>query len=70
MFLTLVPASGRDYKKKEAVQKDWDENLDFQICDISSRYDGKYIDKQDAPVGSTMKIRFNRRTKVHLIEVK
>jgi hypothetical protein len=70
MFLTLVPAPKRDYKKPEEVQKDWDNNLDFQICDISSRYDGKYINKQDAPVGSTMKIRFNRRTEVHLIEVK
>jgi hypothetical protein len=69
MFLTLVPAPKRDYKKPEEVQEDWDNNLDFQICDISSRY-GKYINKQDAPVGSTMKIHFNRRTKVHLIEVK
>jgi hypothetical protein len=70
MFLTLVPAYGRDYKNGKEVQKDWDNNLDFQICDISSRYDGKFINKQDAPVGNTMKIRFNRRTKVHLIEVK
>jgi hypothetical protein len=70
MFLSLAPAPKRDYKKPEEVQKDWDNNLDFQICDISSRYDGMLINKQDAPVGNTMKIRYKSRTKVHLIEVK
>jgi hypothetical protein len=70
MFLSLAPAPKRDYKKPEEVQKDWDNNLDFQICDISSRYDGMLINKQDAPVGNTMKIHYKSRTLVHLIEVK
>ena len=31
MFLTLVPAYGRDYKSKKAVLADWEANIDFLI---------------------------------------
>ncbi len=45
---TLVPAYGRDYRSKKAIQSDLKEGrLDFRICDVSSRYDGRYINGHD-----------------------
>ena len=45
---TLVPAYGRDYRSKKAIQADLKEGrLDFRICDVSSRYDGRYVNGQD-----------------------
>lgn len=47
MFLTLVPAYGRDYKSKKAVLADWEANIDFLIQDVSSPWDGAYITKKE-----------------------
>lgn len=49
MYLTVVPAYGRDYKSKKEVLADWNANKDFQICSIDSR-DGKYVNKDHFPV--------------------
>ena len=44
---TLVPAYGRDYRSKKAIQADLKEGrLDFRICDVSSRWDGSYVNGQ------------------------
>jgi hypothetical protein len=58
--MTVIPAYGRDYKTAAAARADWDANLDFIICDISSRYDGKYVNKEQVP-GEDITIRFNNR---------
>ena len=34
-MLTLIPAYGRDYDNEDQVRKDFQDNKDFQICDIS-----------------------------------
>lgn len=47
-MLTLVPAYGRDYKSQAAVKADWDADKDFVVCDMSSKYDGKPINRADA----------------------
>lgn len=39
----LIPAYGRDYKSKKAIQADLEANKDFVIADISSQYDGKPV---------------------------
>ena len=44
--MNLIPAYGRDYKSKKAVQADLDANKDFQIADISSRWNGSYVNKE------------------------
>jgi len=57
--LTLVPAYGRDYKSKAAVQADWDANKDFQI------HGGPYINKADAEQkGISVRIRYQKLRKV------
>lgn len=67
--MILIPAYGRDYTSEKAVKADWDANKDFTINDISSGYDGRKINKQDAPKGS-YSIRYNKLTKVCIIKVK
>lgn len=67
--MTLTPAYGRDYTSAKAVKADWEANKDFIIADISSPYDGKPINKQDAPMG-TYYIRYKKLTEVCVIKVK
>lgn len=45
--MTLTPAYGRDYKNKKDAIADFEANKDFVIADISSPYDGKYVNKAD-----------------------
>ena len=44
--MNLVPAYGRDYKSQKAVKEDLDGNKDFQIQDISSRWNGSFVNKE------------------------
>ena len=46
--LKTVPSPGRVYTSKAAVWADWIANKDFIIADMSSRWDGKPVNKQDA----------------------
>lgn len=64
--MTLVPAYGRDYKSAAAVKKDWDEQKDFIVRDISSGYDGSSINKQDAEQQKLtgIQIRYDKLRKV------
>lgn len=60
--MIVIPAYGRDYKTREDVIKDWEGNKDFVIQDVSCKYNGKYINKNDAINGNVkeVKIRFNK----------
>ncbi|HEY1700743.1 MAG TPA: hypothetical protein VGG75_13605 [Trebonia sp.] len=68
MYLTVVPAYGRDYKSKAAVLADWNAGKDFQINDMSSPDDGRYINKLDKPAGVTLSVRYKNLTMVTLIK--
>ena len=46
--LRTVPSPGRVYTSKAAVWDDWIANKDFIVADMSSRWDGKPVNKQDA----------------------
>lgn len=46
--LKAIPAYGRVYNSKAAILADWNDNKDFIIADISCRWDGKPVNKQDA----------------------
>ena len=64
MDLIVIPAYGRDYKSKAAVLKDWDDLKDFIIQDVSSRWDGRYVNKMDlAGETGTVWVRYQRLTK-------
>lgn len=70
-YLTVVPAYGRDYTSKAKVLADFNANKDFRVCDMSSRYDGSMVNKQDlAGSGTTVNVRYAKNTKVTPIKVK
>lgn len=66
MFLSAIPAYGRDYKSAKAVKADWDAGKDFMIQDMSH---SGYVNKDDAPKGSTINIRYSQNRKVLPIKV-
>lgn len=44
MYITVVPAYGRDYKSQKEVQEAWDANKDFQCVGV---FQYGYINKLD-----------------------
>jgi hypothetical protein len=66
--MTLVPAYGRDYTNAADVKAAWDADKDFRIQDVSSPYDGSYINKPQAKAGDTFKIRYSKLTKFVIIK--
>lgn len=66
MFLSAVPAYGRDYKSKKEVLADWNAGKDFMIQDM---FKSGYVNKNDAPKGATINIRYKRLTQVCPIKV-
>jgi len=64
MYLSIVPAYGRDYRSAKAVRADWEAGKDFM--DACS---GRYLNKDDAPKGATLNVRYARLTKVCVIKV-
>lgn len=73
MYLTVQPAYGRDYKSKKEVRAAWLAGKDFEICTlatfISPIRSGRYVNKEDAPRGATINVRYDRQRKVCVIPV-
>lgn len=67
--ITVEPAYGRDYRSKEAVLKDWEQNKDFKIS--SPGIPGKYLNKEDAKTQNIKEvwIRYDRKKSVILVRV-
>ena len=64
---TLIPAYGRDYRSKKAIQADLKEGrLDFRISDMSSRWDGKYVNGQQLSADgyTSVRVRYGNPRKV------
>lgn len=60
----LVPAYGRDYKTRAEVLKDWNENKDFTISDVSQgRWNGSYINKEQCEEQTDVVVRYAKLTK-------
>jgi len=70
--IQVVPAYGRDYKSKKAVEAAWADNKDFQIQDMSSPHDGRYINLSDAKTGGIkmVTVRYKKLRSVTIIHVK
>jgi hypothetical protein len=67
---TLIPAYGRDYKSKKAVQADLDANVDFINASFDAR--GRYINRGqllDEGV-ATVNIRYGNLRKVGIFPIK
>lgn len=69
--MTIVPIYNRDYKSKDAVMIAFNENKDFRISDMSSRYDGKPVNKSDIIRAGIkqVSIRYNQLRRVAVINL-
>jgi hypothetical protein len=71
MRLQVIPAYGRDYKSKKAIIADWNAGKDFVIADMSSQWDTKPVNRQDA-VGAgitDLQVRYSRQMKVTVLKL-
>lgn len=70
--MTILPAYGRDYKNKNDILKDWEDNKDFQICDVSSVFNGSYVNKREAEQFDLQEfnVRYAKKTKVAILKLK
>lgn len=67
MFLSVQPAYGRDYKSQKEVRAAWAAGKDFQINDMSSPDDGRYVNRDDLPAGVKLQVRFGRQLKTMIL---
>lgn len=63
IYLSAVPAYGRDYKSKKEVMADWEAGKDFIV-----QPSGRYVSKSDLPRGTTLNIRYKRLTMVCVVK--
>jgi hypothetical protein len=68
---TVVPAYGRDYTSKAKAIADWEAGKDFILQDISSPWDGKPINKEDAKNAGfrTVNIRYKKLRQIAVVKV-
>ena len=63
MFVTVVPAYGRDYKSKKEVLADWEANKDFKIECMAHPNNGCYINLADTKgLSDTFTARYKKLT--------
>jgi len=65
MDLTVTPSYGRDYTSVEKLMADWNANKDFTCVNGHTQ-----INKQDAQPGMTIRFRYAKLKKVHVITIK
>jgi len=70
-YIVVTPAYGRDYPSKAKAIADWDADKDFILQDITSRWDGKPINKSQAQEAgfSAVNIRYKRNTQVAVVKL-
>ena len=67
---TLTPAYNRDYKNKNDVLTDFNDDKDFIINDMFSPYNGKYCNKSDIKnTYKSVKIRYNKLQKIIIVRL-
>lgn len=67
-MVTLIPAYGRDYKSASAVLADWVADKDFLVSDMSSAYDGRYINRAQVEPEKEFRIRYNHLRRVCVVK--
>ena len=67
-ILIVVPAYGRDYKSQKEVKEAWAQGKDFIIASPFAEDYGRYVNKEDAPKGSYVNIRFKKGTNLVVIK--
>lgn len=67
MYLTLIPAYGRDYLTETAVRRAWEAGHDFTIVSLNTRWHGAKINIEDFNNSTDIDgvvLRYNKQTKV------
>ena len=69
-MITLIPAYGRDYKSKKAVQEDLDNNKDFEVASLGQG--GRYANASDLLNDNQVNvtIRYGKLRKVGIFSLK
>jgi hypothetical protein len=65
LYVSAIPAYGRDYKTKKEVLKAWNEGQDFLIQDM---FLSGYVNKEDKPKDMVLNIRYKNQTQVCVIK--
>lgn len=67
----LIPAYGRDYKSKKEVEDGFNADHDFQIADMSSPDNGRYVQKSELVKAKIDKVqvRYKNLTQVVFVKV-
>ena len=69
--ITLMPAYGRDYHSRAKVLEDWEANKDFIIADITHKYCGKPVNKEqlmETEPNVSVRIRYHGQQRIALVE--
>ena len=70
MYITIIPTYGRDYKNKSDLMKDFNNNLDFKVCDMMCPWDNKSVNKNDLKGHyKSVKIRYNKLQKIIIVKL-
>ena len=69
MTLTIIPAYGRDYKSKSAIEKALKNQVDFRVMDVSSKWDGMVGNLRDLKNEGhkDVKVRYSNNRKICIV---
>ena len=72
MTLTMVPAYGRDYNSKRAVEKALKNHADFRVQDVGSKWDGMVGNLLNIKTEGyeEVKVRYSKLRKVTIFKTK
>jgi hypothetical protein len=68
--ITITPAYGRDYKSAPAAVSDWENGKAFILETVNGRPVGQYCSVRDFPVGTEVNLRYARKTRKAVFQVK
>jgi hypothetical protein len=69
MYLTLIPAYGRDYKSGKDAAEAFDAGVDWVICNAFHPHDGRCVSKSDLS-GYTVNLRYKQLRNIKVVKVK
>ena len=71
-MITLIPAYGRDYRSARAVKKALQNQIDFRVQDVSSKWDGMVGNLLNIKTEGyeEVKVRYSKLRKVTIFKTK
>lgn len=72
MFLSVIPAYGRDYKSKKELLADWNAGKDFTMCPFNGRstyFSVRDVDSLKKEGFCVLNFRYAKQTKVFALSI-